>query len=164
MPPGDRRMRAARCHASACTCSGGGSPAASERLLPQSFVSPGALRDAPPRLFQPSHPSLPSPAPLPPPCKTFPPLITNFGGPFLKSLKTKQKYSATSADQLPHHIASLKMFGHQMLIPIPDIERTDYLLILGANPGASNGSLLTAPGFSQKIKNIYINLKLTNID
>ncbi len=77
-----------------------------------------------------------------------------YGGPFLKSLKTKQKYSATSADQLPHHIASLKMFGHQMLIPIPDIERTDYLLILGANPGASNGSLLTAPGFSQKIKNI----------
>ena len=64
-----------------------------------------------------------------------------YGGPFLKSLKTKQKYSATSADQLPHHIASLKMFGHQMLIPIPDIERTDYLLILGANPGASNGSL-----------------------
>ena len=77
-----------------------------------------------------------------------------YGGPFLKSLKTKQKYSATSEDQLPHHIASLKMFGHQMLIPIPDIERTDYLLILGANPGASNGSLLTAPGFSQKIKNI----------
>ena len=77
-----------------------------------------------------------------------------YGGPFLKSLKTKQKYSATSADQLPHHIASLKMFGHQMLIPIPDIERTDYLLILGANPGASNGSLLTAPGFSKKIKNI----------
>ena len=77
-----------------------------------------------------------------------------YGGSFLKSLKTKQKYSATSADQLPHHIASLKMFGHQMLIPIPDIERTDYLLILGANPGASNGSLLTAPGFSQKIKNI----------
>ena len=77
-----------------------------------------------------------------------------YGGPFLKSLKTKQKYSATSADQLPHHVASLKMFGHQMLIPIPDIERTDYLLILGANPGASNGSLLTAPGFSKKIKNI----------
>jgi len=88
-----------------------------------------------------------------------------FGGPFLKSLKTKQKYSATSADQLPHHIASLKMFGHQMLIPIPDIERTDYLLILGANPGASNGSLLTAPGFPQKIKSIQKRGgKVINID
>lgn len=88
-----------------------------------------------------------------------------YGAPFLKSLKTKQKYSATSADQLPHHIASLKMFGHQMLIPIPDIERTDYLLILGANPAASNGSLLTAPGFSQKIKNIQKRGgKVINID
>lgn len=88
-----------------------------------------------------------------------------YGAPFLKSLKTKQKYSATSVDQLPHHIASLKMFGHQMLIPIPDIERTDYLLILGANPGASNGSLLTAPGFSQKIKNIQKRGgKVINID
>lgn len=88
-----------------------------------------------------------------------------YGGPFLKSLKTKQKYSATSADQLPNHIASLKMFGHQMLIPIPDIERTDYLLILGANPGASNGSLLTAPGFPQKIKSIQKRGgKVINID
>ena len=88
-----------------------------------------------------------------------------YGAPFLKSLKTKQKYSATSVDQLPHHIASLKMFGHQMLIPIPDIERTDYLLILGANPGASNGSLLTAPGFSQKIKTIQKRGgKVINID
>ena len=88
-----------------------------------------------------------------------------YGGPFLKSLKTKQKYSATSADQLPHHIASLKMFGHQMLIPIPDIERTDYLLILGANPGASNGSLLTAPGFPKKIKSIQKRGgKVINID
>ena len=88
-----------------------------------------------------------------------------YGGPFLKSLKTKQKYSATSADQLPHHIASLKMFGHQMLIPIPDIERTDYLLILGANPAASNGSLLTAPGFPQKIKSIQKRGgKVINID
>jgi anaerobic selenocysteine-containing dehydrogenase len=88
-----------------------------------------------------------------------------YGAPFLRSLKTKQKYSATSVDQLPHHIASLKMFGHQMLIPIPDIDHTDYLLILGANPAASNGSLLTAPGFSQKIKEIQKKGgKVVNID
>ena len=74
-----------------------------------------------------------------------------YGTPFIKSLKTKQKYTATSVDQLPHHIASLLMFGHQMLIPIPDIDRTDFLLILGANPAVSNGSMLTAPGFTNKI-------------
>ena len=77
-----------------------------------------------------------------------------YGKPFIKALKTKQKYTATSVDQLPHHIASLLMFGHQMMIPIPDLDRTDYLLILGANPAVSNGSMLTAPNFSKRIKDI----------
>lgn len=77
-----------------------------------------------------------------------------YGKPFIQSLQTKNKYTATSVDQLPHHIASLLMFGHQMLIPIPDIDRTDFLLILGANPAVSNGSMLSAPGFSNRIKAI----------
>jgi len=88
-----------------------------------------------------------------------------YGKPFIKSLQTKQKYTASSVDQLPHHIASLLVFGHQMMIPIPDIERTDYLLILGANPAVSNGSMLTAPGFSNKIKAIQKRGgKVINID
>jgi len=88
-----------------------------------------------------------------------------YGTPFIKSLKTKQKFTATSVDQLPHHIASLLMFGHQMLIPIPDIDRTDFLLILGANPVVSNGSMLTAPGFAEKIKSINKrDGKVINID
>jgi len=77
-----------------------------------------------------------------------------YGKPFLQSIKSKNKYTATSVDQLPHHIASLLMFGHQMLIPIPDLDSTDFLVIMGANPAVSNGSMLTAPGFSNKIKAI----------
>lgn len=77
-----------------------------------------------------------------------------YGSPFIKSLQTQQRYSATSVDQLPHHIASLLMFGHQMMIPIPDIDRTDYMLIIGGNPAVSNGSMMTAPNFSGRLKAI----------
>jgi len=77
-----------------------------------------------------------------------------FGSPFIQSLKTKQKYSATSVDQLPHHISSLKMFGHHMLIPIPDIDHTHFMLIIGGNPVVSNGSMMTAPDFSNRLKAI----------
>ena len=77
-----------------------------------------------------------------------------YGSPFIKSLQTKQKYSATSVDQLPHHIASLLMFGHQMMIPIPDIDRTDFMIIIGGNPAVSNGRMMTAPNFSGRLKTL----------
>ena len=73
---------------------------------------------------------------------------------FLRSLRTRNKYSATSVDQLPHMLAAYLMFGHQMLIPIADVDRTEYMLILGANPAVSNGSLLSGAGLSSRIKNI----------
>jgi len=69
----------------------------------------------------------------------------------LKALGTKNNYSATSVDQLPHHFASWAMLGHPFLIPIPDIDRTDYFLILGANPLASNGSLMTSPDIINRL-------------
>ncbi|HRH46336.1 MAG TPA: molybdopterin-dependent oxidoreductase, partial [Pyrinomonadaceae bacterium] len=72
----------------------------------------------------------------------------------LKSLKTKNNYSATSVDQLPHHFASQMMFGHPFLIPIPDIDHTNYFLILGANPLASNGSLMTSPDIINRLESI----------
>jgi anaerobic selenocysteine-containing dehydrogenase len=77
-----------------------------------------------------------------------------FGTPFIQSLQTQQKYTATSVDQLPHHITSIKMFGHQMLIPIPDIDNTYFMLIIGGNPVVSNGSMMTAPDFSNRLKAI----------
>jgi anaerobic selenocysteine-containing dehydrogenase len=73
---------------------------------------------------------------------------------FVRSLRTKNRFSATSVDQLPHMLASYLMFGHQLLIPIPDIDRTDYMLVLGANPAVSNGSLMTAPGAADRLQAI----------
>lgn len=64
--------------------------------------------------------------------------------PFIHALGARQRFSATSVDQLPHMLANLQMFGHQLLFPVPDLDRCDFLLMLGANPAASNGSLMTA--------------------
>jgi anaerobic selenocysteine-containing dehydrogenase len=87
------------------------------------------------------------------------PSVHNFGTlinvPLLaRLLKTKSAFSATSVDQLPQQLASLLMFGHQFLIPIPDIDRTDYMLILGGNPIASNGSMMTVPDVAARLKAI----------
>ena len=72
----------------------------------------------------------------------------------LKAIGTKNNFSATSVDQLPHHFASWAMFGHPFLIPIPDIDRTKFFLILGANPLASNGSLMTSPDIINRLEAI----------
>jgi anaerobic selenocysteine-containing dehydrogenase len=67
-------------------------------------------------------------------------------------LKTKSAFSATSVDQLPQQLVSYLMFGHQFLIPIPDIDHTQHMLILGANPIASNGSMMTVPDVARRLK------------
>lgn len=77
-----------------------------------------------------------------------------FGTRLLKQLKTRNKFSATSVDQLPHHLVCYQMFGHQLQIPVPDIDHTDFMLILGGNPLASNGSIMTVPNVKQRLKNI----------
>lgn len=73
-------------------------------------------------------------------------------GNFFGLIKTKNRYSATSVDQLPHQLAALQLYGHQFNIPIPDIDRTDYILMLGNNPMASNGSIMTVPNFPKRLK------------
>ena len=73
---------------------------------------------------------------------------------FIRSLKTRNRFSATSVDQLAHHLASYLMFGHQLLLPVPDLERTRFFLMLGANPAVSNGSMMTAPGMSRRLEEI----------
>ncbi|MBO3277176.1 molybdopterin oxidoreductase family protein [Pseudomonas schmalbachii] len=73
---------------------------------------------------------------------------------FLSLLKTRNRYSATSVDQLPHHLVSQQMYGHGLLIPIPDIDHTDFMLILGGNPLASNGSIMTVPDVEKRLKAI----------
>lgn len=71
---------------------------------------------------------------------------------FLGLLKTRNRFSATSVDQLPQHLTSHLMYGHGLLLPIPDIDHTDFMLILGGNPLASNGSIMTAPDVEKRLK------------
>jgi anaerobic selenocysteine-containing dehydrogenase len=73
---------------------------------------------------------------------------------FVRALSTKNRYSATSVDQLAHHVAAWAMFGHQLLLPVPDIDHTSFFLILGGNPLASNGSLMTAPDVKNRLRAI----------
>ena len=80
--------------------------------------------------------------------------LSLFGPSLSRALRTKNRFSATSVDQLPHHLAAHWMFGHQLLLPIPDIDRTMFMLIVGANPVASNGSLMSAPGVRHRLEAI----------
>ncbi len=82
----------------------------------------------------------------------------------LRALKTRNVYSASSVDQWPHQLVAWAMYGHQFLIPIADIDQTNFLLMLGANPVASNGSLLTAPGIPKRLKALTQRGKLVVVD
>ncbi|WP_181700770.1 molybdopterin-dependent oxidoreductase [Nocardia sp. GTS18] len=70
----------------------------------------------------------------------------------VRALSTRHVYSASTADQMPKQVAAGLMFGDPMTVPVPDLDRTDYLLMLGANPLESNGSLCTAPNFPGRLK------------
>jgi anaerobic selenocysteine-containing dehydrogenase len=70
----------------------------------------------------------------------------------IQALGTKNIYSASTVDQMPKQVSAGLMFGTVLSIPIPDIDRTDYLLMLGANPFASNGSLMTAPDYPGRLR------------
>src|SRR5436190_4182805 len=77
-----------------------------------------------------------------------------YGRVLIKSLGTRNIYSASTVDQMPKQVATGLMFGTILSVPIPDVDRTDHLLILGANPLASNGSLLTAPDMRGRLRAI----------
>jgi anaerobic selenocysteine-containing dehydrogenase len=77
-----------------------------------------------------------------------------YGRVLLKALGTKNVYSASTVDQFPKQMASALMFGTGLSVPVPDLDRTDYLLILGANPLASNGSLMTSPDARGRLRGI----------
>ncbi|MBV4490203.1 molybdopterin-dependent oxidoreductase [Pseudomonas oryzicola] len=70
---------------------------------------------------------------------------------FLGLLKTRNRFSATSVDQLPQHLVSHLIYGHGLLLPIPDIDHTSFMLILGGNPLASNGSIMTVPDVEKRL-------------
>ena len=72
----------------------------------------------------------------------------------LRAAGTQNIYSASTVDQMPKQVSSGLMFGTGLTIPIPDIDRTDYLLLLGANPLVSNGSLMTAPDMRGRLRRL----------
>ncbi len=72
----------------------------------------------------------------------------------LTGLGTRHRFSASTVDQMPRHVASGHVFGSPVAIAVPDLDRTDHLVILGANPYASNGSVCTAPDFPGRIEAI----------
>ncbi|MEU0525632.1 molybdopterin oxidoreductase family protein [Streptomyces niveus] len=75
----------------------------------------------------------------------YPPLL-------LRVLRTRNLFTASTLDQMPKHVSSGLLFGDAFAIPVPDLDRTGHLLLLGANPLDSNGSLCTAPDFPGKLK------------
>lgn len=75
-----------------------------------------------------------------------------YNAPLVRALRTHNFYSASTLDQMPKQVACGLMFGDGLSIPIPDVDRSDYFLILGANPLISNGSLLTAPNMRDRLR------------
>jgi anaerobic selenocysteine-containing dehydrogenase len=80
--------------------------------------------------------------------------LTLYSRVLLKALGTRNIYSASTVDQMPKQVSAGLMFGAMLTIPVPDVDRTDHLLILGANPLASNGSLMTAPDMRGRLRGI----------
>ena len=76
------------------------------------------------------------------------------GTAMVKSLRTRNRFSASSVDQIPHQFVASLLFGHQLMIPISDLDRTNFFLVFGANPMASNGSLMTVPDFPQRVRDL----------
>ncbi len=76
------------------------------------------------------------------------------GIPLVKALRTHNRFSASSVDQIPHQLVASLLYGHQLMIPIADIDRTSFFLVLGANPMASNGSMMTVPDFPNRVREL----------
>jgi anaerobic selenocysteine-containing dehydrogenase len=68
-----------------------------------------------------------------------------------KASGSRNIYTASTVDQMPKHVACGYLFGHPLAIPVPDVDRTDFLLILGADPYSSNGSLWTVPDLPARL-------------
>ncbi|WP_323791862.1 molybdopterin-dependent oxidoreductase [Nocardioides sp.] len=73
---------------------------------------------------------------------------------FIRSLQTHNRFSASTVDQIPHQLVAHLMYGHQLMIAIPDLDRTSFFLVVGANPMASNGSLMTVPDFPNRVRDL----------
>jgi len=78
--------------------------------------------------------------------------LMTYGQLLVRRTGTRHRYSATSVDQLPAMLTALEVFGNQVLLPVPDIDRADLLVVIGANPVVSHGSLMTAPNVKARLR------------
>jgi len=74
--------------------------------------------------------------------------------PFIQVLDTQRLFTGATVDQFPKNLSCRLMYGDAWLFPIPDIDRTDFFLVLGANPLVSNGSLLSAPNMRERLREL----------
>ena len=151
VPEGRRRCASCTRTPTACARRSSASPAATcaprrgTRRSPRSTA--GCRRSRPSTAATPSPPTSATPAPTTcARCST--------AASLLKALQTRNLFSASTVDQYPKQMASALMFGSGATVAVPDLDRTDHLLILGANPLASNGSLLTAPDMRGRLRAI----------
>jgi anaerobic selenocysteine-containing dehydrogenase len=77
-----------------------------------------------------------------------------YGAAAMRVLGSRNVYTASTVDQMPKQVSSGLMFGTMLSVPVPDVDRTDHMLILGANPLVSNGSLMTAPDMRGRLRGI----------
>ena len=70
----------------------------------------------------------------------------------VRALKTRNVFSASTLDQMPKHVACGYLYGNAFAFTVPDVDRTDHLVVIGANPLVSNGSIATAADFGGKLK------------
>jgi len=75
--------------------------------------------------------------------------------PFVSAFGSRNRFSASSLDQMPHMLAAWKLFGNIGMFPTPDVERTDHFLCIGGNPLASNGSLMSTGGFRHRLRDLH---------
>ena len=80
--------------------------------------------------------------------------LTLYGPLLRRALGSRNVFTASSVDQVPKQLAVGLMFGDGLSVPVPDIDRCDYLLVIGANPLVSNGSLMTAPNVGERLKRL----------
>ncbi len=76
------------------------------------------------------------------------------GAGFVRSLQTHNRFSASTVDQVPHQLVAHLLYGHQLMIAVPDLDHTSFFLVVGANPMASNGSLMTVPDFPKRVRDL----------
>lgn len=77
-----------------------------------------------------------------------------YGQALMTGFRTRHRFSASTVDQFPKQVAAGLLFGTSLTVPVPDIDRSRFLLVLGANPMASNGSLFTVPDFRGRARRL----------